>query len=126
MTSFLACALSFHNASTRYVLSLAREGLLPRRFKRLSARTQAPVAASVAISVLAVAALVVAALTIADPYLGLALWTYATGVQGLVFSQAVAAIAVVAYFARDRRGHSLWRVLVAPRSAPRGSASASS
>ncbi|WP_394160152.1 APC family permease [Galactobacter valiniphilus] len=114
VTSFLACALSFHNASTRYVFSLAREGLLPRRFKRLSARTQAPVAASVAISALAVAALVVAALTIADPYLGLALWTYATGVQGLVFSQAVAAIAVVAYFARDRRGHSLWRVLVAP------------
>jgi amino acid transporter len=114
VTSFLACALSFHNASTRYVFSLAREGLLPRRFTRLGATTQAPVTASLAISVLACAALVVAALTISDPYLGLALWSYATGVQGLVFSQAVAAIAVVAYFARNRRGHSVWRVLVAP------------
>ena len=114
VTSFLACALSFHNASTRYVFSLAREGLLPAKLARLSPRTQAPSRASLLISALALVAIFIAAFTVADPYLGLALWTYATGVQGLVFSQAVAAIAVVAYFVRNRRGHSVWRVLVAP------------
>lgn len=59
-------------------------------------------------------AVVIAAFSVADAYLGLALWTYATGVQGLVFGQAMAAIAVVAYFLRDRRGHGLWRVTIAP------------
>lgn len=114
VTSFLACALSFHNASTRYVFSLAREGLLPRRLGALDARTQAPARASLTISLIALLAVGVALFTVSDPYLGLALWSYATGVQGLVFSQAVAAIAVVVYFVRDRRGHSPWRVVFAP------------
>jgi vacuolar-type H+-ATPase subunit I/STV1 len=57
---------------------------------------------------------VVALLLRADPFLGLAIWTYATGVQGLVFAQAVTAVAVVWYFVRDRRGHSVWRVVAAP------------
>jgi hypothetical protein len=50
----------------------------------------------------------------ADPFLGFALPVYSVGVAGLVFAQAVAAIAVVGFFLRDRRGHSVWRVLVAP------------
>ncbi|MET0555359.1 MAG: hypothetical protein ABW221_20115, partial [Vicinamibacteria bacterium] len=53
-------------------------------------------------------------------YLGLALWTYATGVQGLVFGQAAASVAVVCYFLRNRHGHSIWRVVVAPASGAAG------
>lgn len=44
----------------------------------------------------------------------MATWTYATDVQELVFGHTVAAISVVAYFLRDRRGHSSWRVVFAP------------
>lgn len=114
VTSFFACVLSFHNASTRYLFSLGREGLLPRALGRTSHRNGAPVAASVTLSVLSLIAVVVAIVVGADPFLGLALWTYATGVQGLVFAQAFAAVAVFWYFVKDRRGHSVWRVLIAP------------
>lgn len=49
-----------------------------------------------------------------SPFLGLALWTYATGAQELVFAQAVTSVAVVSYFLRSRRGHSLIPVTIAP------------
>ena len=114
VTSFFACVLSFHNACTRYLFSLGREGLLPRALGRTSARSQSPAVASLTLSALSALGVVVAVLVGADPFLGLALWTYATGVQGLVFAQAVTAVAVVWYFARDRRGHSVGRVIIAP------------
>lgn len=114
VTSFFACVLSFHNACTRYLFSLGREGLLPRVLGRTSARSQSPAVASLTLSALSLIAVAVALLVRADPFLGLALWTYATGVQGLVFAQAVTAIAVVWYFVKDRRGHTVWRVIVAP------------
>ncbi|UOQ61285.1 APC family permease [Leucobacter rhizosphaerae] len=114
VTSFFACVLSFHNACTRYLFSLGREGLLPRALGRTSRRSQSPAVASLTLSALSALGVVIAILVGADPFLGLALWTYATGVQGLVFAQAVTAVAVVWYFVRDRRGHSVWRVIVAP------------
>ncbi|SJN13231.1 amino acid permease-associated region [Leucobacter sp. 7(1)] len=114
VTSFFACVLSFHNASTRYLFALGREGLLPRALGRTTARTQSPAVASLTLSVFSAIGVLIAILVGADPFLGLALWTYATGVQGLVFAQALAAIAVVWYFLRDRRGHSIFRVVIAP------------
>ena len=114
VTSFFACVLSFHNACTRYFFSLGREGLLPRALGRTSARTGSPAVSSLTLSVISLAAVVLAIVVNADPFLGLALWTYATGVQGLVFAQACAAVAVFWYFIKDRRGHSVWRVTIAP------------
>lgn len=114
VTSFFACVLSFHNASTRYLFSLGREGLLPRALARTREGNGAPIAASATLSVISLIAVLIAIIVQADPFLGLALWTYATGVQGLVFAQAFAAIAVFWYFVKDRRGHSVWRVIIAP------------
>ncbi|RKQ85327.1 amino acid/polyamine/organocation transporter (APC superfamily) [Mycolicibacterium mucogenicum 261Sha1.1M5] len=114
VTSFFACVLSFHNACTRYLYSLGREGLLPRVLARTTKRSGVPAIASLTLTAISLVAVLVAIALQADPFLGLALWTYATGVQGLVFAQAVAAIAVFWYFVRDRRGHSIWRVVIAP------------
>lgn len=66
------------------------------------------------LSAFCAAAIAIAGYLVTDAYLGLATWTYATGVQGLVFGQTVASISVVAYFLRDRRGHCSWRVVFAP------------
>lgn len=114
VTSFFACVLSFHNACTRYLFSLGREGLLPRVLGRSSAEHQAPAVASLTLSGFSAVGVLTAVLIKADPFLGLALWTYATGVQGLVFAQAVTSVAVVWYFLRNRRGYSLFRVTIAP------------
>jgi amino acid transporter len=114
VTSFFACVLSFHNACTRYLFSLGRERLLPRVLGRASSKHGAPAVASLTLSCFSAIGVLVAVIVNADPFLGLALWTYATGVQGLVFAQAVTSVAVVWYFLRNRRGHSLFRVTIAP------------
>jgi hypothetical protein len=49
-----------------------------------------------------------------DPYTGLAIQTYAAGVAGLVFAQGIAALAVLGFFRKDRRGHNVWRVVIFP------------
>lgn len=114
VTSFLACLIAFHNASSRYTFNLGRDRLIPKVFGRTHPTTRAPHIASFAISAVCFVAIALAALLGTDPFLGLGLWTYATGVQGLVFAQAAAAVAVVMFFAKDRQGHSVWRVVVAP------------
>ncbi|MFV0425403.1 MAG: APC family permease [Beutenbergiaceae bacterium] len=114
VTSFFACVLAFHNACTRYLFALGREGIMPRILARTRKGTGAPYIASTVLSAIAAVIVICAAVLGADPYLQLAIWTYAVGVAGLVFAQAVAAISVVGFFSKDRRGHSLFRVLIAP------------
>lgn len=114
VTSFFACLLAFHNACSRYLFSMGRERLLPGALRRTHPKTGSPHRASLVLSAIALVAIVIAMTTGADPFLQLAIWTYATGVAGIVFAQAAGAVSVVGFFARDRRGHSVWRVLVAP------------
>lgn len=114
VTSFFACLLAFHNACSRYLFSMGRERLLPRSFARTHRTTKSPYRASLVLSAVSLAAILACSVTGADPFLQFAIWTYATGVAGLVFAQAVAAISVVGFFVRNRRGHSAWRVLAAP------------
>ena len=114
VTSFFACLLAFHNACSRYLFAMGREGLLPRALARTQAKTKAPHYASLVLSIISLIAIVITIVTGADPFLGFALPTYSIGVAGLVFAQAVAAIAVVGFFLRNRRGHSVWRVIIAP------------
>lgn len=114
VTSFVACLLAFHNACSRYLFAMGRERLLPRILASTHPVTRSPYRASAALSVIALLAILICMVTGADPFLQLAIWTYATGVAGLVFAQTVAAVSVVAFFARGRRGHSIWRTLVAP------------
>ncbi|MCI1672951.1 MAG: APC family permease [Bifidobacterium tibiigranuli] len=114
ITSFFACVLAFHNDSSRYVFAMAREGLLPRKAAVTQRKHGSPYVASFAISAISIVAILVAMATHADPYMQLAIWTYSPGVAALVLAQAIAALSVLAFFIRDRRGFSAWRVLVAP------------
>ncbi len=114
VTSFFACLLAFHNACSRYLFAMGREKLLPRTLARTHAKTRAPHRASLVLTTVSLIAIVVCIIAGVDPFLGFALPTYSIGTAGLVFAQAVAAVSVVGFFARGRRGHSVWRVLVAP------------
>lgn len=114
VTSFFACLLAFHNACSRYIFAMGRERLLPAWVSHTHPTTRAPHRASLVLSIIALVAIVVVMIAGIDPFLGFALPTYSIGTAGLVFAQAVAAIAVVGFFLKDRRGHSVWRVTVAP------------
>jgi len=114
ITSTFAALIAFHNAVARYFFSLGREGLLPGALARTHSRHLSPCVGSalqVARCLVVVTAFVAAK---ADPYLHLLLWTNSSGIVGLVSCMFLAALAVVGFFAKDRRGHSAFRVIVAP------------
>ncbi len=114
VTSFLACLISFHNACSRYLFSLGRSGLLPAWLSHTHPVRHSPDRASQTLTGLSFVAVVVTVLLGWDPYLDLGVKPYASGVVAIVAAQALCAVAVVAFFARDRHGHSPFRVLVAP------------
>lgn len=114
VTSFFACALAFHNACARYLFSLGRERLLPGVLARTHPKMKSPHVASIALTALSLIAMIVGAVSGADLFLGIGLWSYAIGVAGLIFSQGVAAVSVIGFFWKDRRGYGIWRVVVAP------------
>ena len=65
-------------------------------------------------TVIDVAVFAIAAVAGADPYLVVFLWSAAPGVLGILLLEGIAAVAIVAFFSRDRRDHSVWRTVVAP------------
>jgi amino acid transporter len=113
-TSSFAAALAFHNAAARYHFTLGRERILPTAISRVSHKHGSPVGGVLLQTAITVIVLGFAALVGADPYLVVFLWSAATGVLGILLLEAIAAIAVVAFFWRDRRGHKRWRVTTAP------------
>lgn len=114
VTSFFACLLAFHNACSRYIFSLAREGLLPGRLARTHPVSSSPYRASMLMTAVSMAVVVLALVAGLDPFLKLGVYAYSAGVAGLVFAQGVAAISVIGFFRRDRHGHGLFRAIVAP------------
>ena len=114
VTSTLAAALAFHNASSRYVHALARERVLPRVGATTDPRTGSPSAASLFISALALVVIVVFAAFGADPYLNTFLWLNGIGIPGIIALQVLCSAAIVAFFARDSHGVHVVKRLVAP------------
>src|SRR5215472_2092970 len=92
LTSLFAAMIAFHSAVGRYLFPLGRERVLPRWLGR-PGPSGAPVAAS---------------LVQLFFYLG------TTGGFGVLVLAAATSIAVIVFFARDRRGESLWSAVIAP------------
>ncbi|MGN7782060.1 APC family permease [Mycolicibacterium sp. 22603] len=113
VTSALAAALAFHNASARYLAALAQERALPSGLAR-RAPSGSPGMASLTVS--AVAAVIVVAFTVAgaDPYIHTFIWLNAIGIPGIIGLQALCSAAIVAFFARDAHGHGFVTRFVAP------------
>ncbi|MGR7001045.1 APC family permease [Yinghuangia aomiensis] len=114
ITSAFAATLAFHNGAARYFYAMGREGLMPRKLATIDRRMESPVVAVVAQSALALIGVLVTIAVDADPYMITFLWTNATGILGVMAMQLLAALAVVGYFRKDRRGFPVWRVVVAP------------
>ena len=121
ITSLIAALLVFHNAAARYFFALARPGVLPTALARVSPRTGAPVAGSLAQSVLALVVVAVFAVIGSGSELGelfpvITLFTWLTNAAafGLVFLLCVTAIAQFGFF-RRHAGHSgVFTRVVAP------------
>ncbi|GAB2738866.1 APC family permease [Salinifilum aidingensis] len=114
VTSVIASLVAFHNAVTRYALSITREGLLPRRLAAVHPRTQSPYVAGIAQSALALVVVAAFAIAGADPYRQLLIWVNTPGVFGIMLLQAVTAVSVVVFFRRVSNSEGVWRTVLAP------------
>ncbi|WP_370062488.1 APC family permease [Streptacidiphilus sp. MAP5-3] len=114
VTSLFASLLAFHNATNRYALAMAEEGVLPRQLGRIHVRHRSPWVAGVAQTVLGVVVVVAFAAAGADPYTQLLLWVNTPGLLALVALQLLAAVAVPCYFRRIHHDEGVLRTVVAP------------
>jgi amino acid transporter len=113
ISSVYASQIAFHNAITRYTLSLSREGVLPAWAGRVHPRFGSPYRASLVQSALAVVVILAFAAVGADPYTHLLLWVNTPGVVGVLVLQTLTAAAAVVYFTRRNRAASTRTALVA-------------
>lgn len=113
VTSLLASVLAAHNASSRYMFALGRERLLPHGLGVAHPVYGSPSRASLvqtSINVVIAGAFALAGL---DPYLNLVTTMSGLSTIGILLLQALAAVAIIAYF---RRSHEVgtFRAVIAP------------
>ena len=113
-TSLFACILSFHNVVSRYLFALSQRDVLPASLSRPHAKHGSPHRASLWISAVVAISVVLAVVFRLDPAAQFYTWFAGATTVGIVVLLIATSIAVLVYFGRDRRGHSQWRVGIAP------------
>ncbi|MBO9601169.1 MAG: APC family permease [Novosphingobium sp.] len=114
VTSWFASILAFHNATARYLHVLGRDGAIPGVLARRSGKTGAPWVASLLHSGFSLAAVLCCIGWGLDPYLDFFVVGSVPVSVSIPAMECLTAIAIFAFFLRDRRGQSVWIVRVAP------------
>ncbi|WP_030993448.1 APC family permease [Streptomyces sp. NRRL S-1813] len=114
VTSWFASILAFHNAASRYVFALGRDGVLPKAAGAAHPRLGSPWVASAGHSLLTLAAVLACAASGSDPYEVLFVLGSAPAVIGLPLMNLLAAFGIFTYFLRNRHGLPAWQVLLCP------------
>ncbi|MGI5170932.1 APC family permease [Spirillospora sp. CA-253888] len=117
VSSLVASLLAFHNATNRYALALAEEGVLPKALGRIHRRHGSPYVAGIAQTLLGIAVVTAFALAGADPYTQLLIWVNTPGMLALLALQLLAAFAVPLYFRKLAHGEGPLRTVIAPAAA---------
>jgi len=113
LSSLFAGLLAFQNSAARYFYSMGRAGVLPRVLDRVNGRG-APVAGTVATSVVSLAVIALFAITDKDPVLNLFYWFSGLAVLAIVVVEVLVCAAVIVYFRREGTDRRVWNTLVAP------------
>lgn len=113
-TSLFACILSFHNVVSRYLFSLSQQGVLPASLSEPHTKHGSPHQASLWISAAVAVSVLLAVVFGLDPASQFYTWFAGATTVGIVILLIATSVAVLVFFARDRRGYSPWRVQIAP------------
>lgn len=112
-TSLFAGILAFHNSVNRYLFSLGRQGLLPRRLSTLNHR-HAPRTAGAVQTGIAVLLVLPFALAGKDPVLHLFSWFSGIAVLAIMSLYLLTSLSVIVFFRRERVDTRVWNTLIAP------------
>lgn len=113
VTSIIACLLTFHNVSSRYVFSLSNRGVLPRQLADAHPRHGSPRAAGIAVGLLTGATILLGALLQLDAVAEFYTWLVGLASLGYVLLLIVTTCAVLAFFSRNRLT-GVWKGRIAP------------
>lgn len=114
VTSIFASILAFHNALTRYLYSMGREGLLWEALSHTHPIYSSPYKAGWLQTVTALLAVLFFVMLLADPFLVVFNWMSALATIGIVALQLLVCLAVIQFFRRNPRQVSPLAVVVAP------------
>ena len=113
-TSLFACILAFHTVASRYLFALSQRDVLPESLSRPHAKHGSPHRASLWISGVVAVSVVLAVVFKLDPAAQFYTWFAGATTVGVIVLLIATSVAVLVYFGKDRRGHSQWRVRIAP------------
>lgn len=114
VTSFFAGTLGPHNAATRYLFSLGRDGVVPAVFARTGTSTRTPTVAGAVHTTFVIGLLVLAGFTPLDPYSQIIVWANTPTLIGVIVLEIATSVAVVRYLSRVGTGETRWRRQIAP------------
>lgn len=102
VTSALAATIALHNAASRYLFSLGREGMLPRSLGNLHPSLQSPHIASITVTTVTSILLALFAIGNADPLMTVLSSTFGLAALGIILLQAATSISVMVFTWRRR------------------------
>lgn len=114
VTSLFAGVVAFHNGAARYKYVAGREGLLPDGVGVTHSVFQSPHVGSIIQTVIAFVVVAGFALAGLDPVLQLFTWLTNIGTLAIIGLMALSSLAVVKFFATDKRGESAMTATLLP------------
>lgn len=116
ITGFFACSFAFFNNASRYLFSMGRDHILPRRLGHTHPIHKSPYVANAVQAMISIIVVMIFALIGADPLLHLGGWLPIFSTLAVIVVQLVVSLAVVAYFNREGRktAGDWWKTFIAP------------
>lgn len=116
ITGFFACSFAFFNNSSRYLFSMGRDHILPRRLGYTHPIHKSPYVANATQAIISIIVVLIFALIGADPLLHLGGWLPIFSTLAVIVVQLVVSLSVIAYFNREGRktAGDWWKTMIAP------------
>lgn len=114
ITSLFAALISFNNTTVRYWFALGRDGVISQTLAKIHPKQKSAYIAAWLQSIAMSLAILTFAVLRAEPMRQVAPCLGVPAAVGIVSVQGLTSLAVVRFFAKKRRGTSVWRCFVAP------------